>query len=1829
MSPDDAEPGAFELRGFEATETQATGSQDGSNILDQAGSAAERRSESVTRGDRELVIVDSRVPDPEKLIANLTNTFPERRFDVLLISELESGLQQIAQFIDGHQPWDAWHVFSHASPGQLQLGSDILSQDELPRHADQISHWAEALTDDADILLYGCDLAGNEQGLAFIDALASLTGADIAASDDLTGSEAVGGDFTLEVSTGTVETAIALSAQAQADFLGTLSTFTVTSMNDSGAGSLRQAILDANGAGGADTIAFNIAGTGVHTITPLSALPTITGQVTINATTDDSFAANGSRPAIVIDGNNLAADGFSFSGTADGSSIRGLVIRDFAQNGITLQIGADNISITGNYIGRLTSSGTASVAGDENNGVGIWINGANNLIGGSTTADRNVIAGNFHGIVIDGATGSGNRVMGNRIGTDLGGTVDIGNSQEGVQLLSGATGNMIGTDLNGSNDTSEGNLISGNGDNGVQIWASNNNFVRGNIIGLNASATGILTNDTQGIQIDGGGSGNTVGGTQSAARNTISGNTNAGLEITGGSNNTVAGNIIGTNSADAGGLGNGGSGIYLFNGTTNNTIGGTAAGSTNLISGNGLDGLRINGAGTSGNIVRGNLIGTNAAGTAPRANAGTGVMIIGDADSNVIGGSSAGARNIISGNDNIGVFVTGTNSNDNIIQGNYIGLNAAGNAAISNGAFGIAVDGDAQRTIVGGSAAGEGNVISGNTGTLGSTARGGIYLGSFGTVIRSNIIGLSADQSTIIPNGQAIGSNGGIYLFANSTATIGGTAAGAGNIIAGNVGAGIVAQAGFSQQFSALGNLFRDNTGLAIDLGNDGVTANDLNDPDTGPNGLQNYPSLVSVFNVGADLRIQGTINSNASTTLRLEFFSIPPGSADGSGQGEAWAYLGTTNVLTSGAGSANFDITLTGQALPTNAFVTATATVDLGGGNFGATSEMAINAQVPNAAPVLTLSGGTGSTTEGGITYIVDGAATLADADSADLDGGVMTVQITVNGTSADRLVVAHQGTGAGQVGVSGSTISYGGVNVATFTGGTDGSTPLVVTFNASADVVAAQAILRRVGHRVIGEDPSALTRSIAFTVTDGDGGSSSTETRLVNVLADSDIWVTTSADTLDGNTASLADLQSNRGADGRISLREAIIAANNTVGANEIYFNIPDALVGGAHTIQPASALPAITDTVVIDGTSEPDFGTSPIIELDGSLLGGTEAGLVLDGGSDGSEIRGQVINRFPSYGIDVRGASGVKIQGNFVGTDVTGTVAAGNADNAIFLHLGATGALVGGSTAGERNLVSGNATFAILLNNADGNRVQGNYVGTDVTGTVALANGAGLKLLNGAAFNLIGGETAAEGNLIAFNNNDGIKVTDAGTLRNSFIGNIIHSNTGREIDLNDDGLTPNDNNDLDAGPNDLQNFPVLTSAVITGGNIVLAGTLDTDNPSSQYRIEFYGVPAGDEEINGYGGGNILLGSTQIATDASGDAAFSLVSVPVGAMAPGDSVSAVATMIESPAAVGIDALAAYGESSEFAANAVLVNPDPVLNLDADDSSGAGGGDFVTSFTEDGPPAAIADADATVLDPDSSNLVSLIVTLTNRPDGASEALSADTSTTSIGASYNPGTGVLSLTGSDTVANYQKVLRTLVYSNSSQSPTTSARVIEFVADDGSYTSAVVQTTVSVISINDLPVLAAIEAGPLAVTENDPPAALTATLTVADVDSPTLATATVSIVGNYVNGEDVLAFTNTANITGSWNAGTGVLTLTGADSAGAYQAALRSVTYQNLSDAPSTWRGGLYRSRRRILVQHGSPGTSLTAVNDAPVLAAIEGSALATPRTRRRRWSRAH
>ena len=267
-------------------------------------------------------------------------------------------------------------------------------------------------------------------------------------------------------------------------------------------------------------------------------------------------------------------------------------------------------------------------------------------------------------------------------------------------------------------------------------------------------------------------------------------------------------------------------------------------------------------------------------------------------------------------------------------------------------------------------------------------------------------------------------------------------------------------------------------------------------------------------------------------------------------------------------------------------------------------------------------------------------------------------------------------------------------------------------------------------------------------------------------------------------------------------------------------------------------------------------------------------------------------------------------------------------------------------------------------------------------------------------------------------------------------------------------------------------------------------------------------------------------------------------------------------------------------------------------------------------AYTENDPATAI-DPGLTVSDVDSTNLTGATVTISGNYANGQDVLGF-TNQLGITGSWSAATGALTLSGTTTKANYQTALRSVTYVNSSDNPSALTRTISFVASDGTANSTAATRDISITPVNDASVLAAIEGTSLAYTENAAATAITATITASDLDNTNLAGATIQITGNYQNGQDVLSFTNTGSITGTWTAATGTLTLTGSDTVANYQAALRAVKYQNTSDNPS----GLARTVS-FTVNDGTANSNtvtrniaVTPVNDPSVLAAIEGTALA-------------
>ncbi len=391
---------------------------------------------------------------------------------------------------------------------------------------------------------------------------------------------------------------------------------------------------------------------------------------------------------------------------------------------------------------------------------------------------------------------------------------------------------------------------------------------------------------------------------------------------------------------------------------------------------------------------------------------------------------------------------------------------------------------------------------------------------------------------------------------------------------------------------------------------------------------------------------------------------------------------------------------------------------------------------------------------------------------------------------------------------------------------------------------------------------------------------------------------------------------------------------------------------------TISPATPLPAITAPMVIDGTTQPGFSGTPLIEIDGANAGTYTVGLTITAGN--TTIKGLVINRFGLSAIQISSGGGDVIQGNYIGTDTTGTLAEPNGwgqtlavNDAVVIS--SSNNLIGGTTAAARNVISGNDIDGVLIfggsnnqvlgndigtdvsgthnlgnaytgiriegsnntiggtvsgagnvvsgnkqygvfvtNGSPGNVIQGNKIGTDVSGKVAIGNvGYGVLLATSVYNDMVGGTVAGAGNVVAYNGSTGVFIgqPDQGLplpgTGNGVLGNEIFANGDLGIALAassgpPSGPLPNHSGSA-SGPNNLQNYPVLASAVTGPNGTVVQGTLNS-TASTTFRIEFFSNTAADP--SGYGEGQDYLGYISATTDSQGNATFqtTLSSVPAG---------------------------------------------------------------------------------------------------------------------------------------------------------------------------------------------------------------------------------------------------------------------------------------------------------------------------------------------------------
>jgi len=973
---------------------------------------------------------------------------------------------------------------------------------------------------------------------------------------------------------------------------------------------------------------------------------------------------------------------------------------------------------------------------------------------------------------------------------------------------------------------------------GIRV-ESPNDTITDNLIGTDPTGKLAGPGNQVGILIDGvsGGSAATIGGTAASTSNTIGFNAGAGVSIggTGAAGNVVKGNFIGTN-ATGDNLGNG-FGIVVDSGS--NTIGGTTTAAGNVIGFTSTDGIQLSGAGATGNVVLGNFIGVDSA-SHDRNNSSVGVEIFA-ASGNTIGGLSG---NTFGFNNTAGLQIDG-GSSGNLVTGNLFGTDSS-NTQLGNGVGVLINTSGGVNNTIGGTTPGAANTFKFNT-TAGieidnAGSAGNLILGN--TIVSNSVVGVAigaAGNNTIGGTSTAalniIGSNG------SAGVSITGSAA-TGNVVVGNLIGTDTSQASLQEPVGVLvdgapnnqvtANTIAFSTTAGVELLNSGATGNVVasnligTDTATTPHNLQNVTGVL------IDSAPGNTIGGTSSSAANVIGFNTSSGvsitGTAATGNLVAGNFIGTDStgqslgnldgvVIAIGNNTVNANNTIGG----TVAGAANTIAQNTGDGVHvvsGLGNAIRQNLIFSNALPDIVVDAGANSDQQATANLAVTSVPRLTTID--------YQVTTTTNGGTGNYTVdffATNANTGAGPAAqfLGSRTVDIHAAGSQSFTS----------TFNLATALTGGQFV--------------------TTTVTGPDNSTSPFATTAVQPAAA--LVVTNTTDNVPGSEAG--------------SLRQVMLDANNLPPAPGQTDHITFAIPSGPFVINVATVLPTIAVPVLIDGTSQPGFTNTPIIEIKGS--GGSFGGLILGPSSSGSTIQALDVANFGA-GIHVESPN-ASILGNYVGTDLTGKTSGPGNVVGIMLDNAST-VTVGGTTSAAGNTIGFNSVAGVQIISASGadNRadvVEGNYIGTDPAGD-SLANVAALQVFN-ASSNTIGGLAASgAANTIGFNTNNGIAILsgNANAIRENTYTNSNGILTNPSLAANDIGIAPAANQGIEP--------PTLLS-VSLAGNLLSLSFMESVTPVT---LDVYELTAARRTF---------LGSTTVISGSA--------SITTSAVAPGDSIIATAT--------------------------------------------------------------------------------------------------------------------------------------------------------------------------------------------------------------------------------------------------------------------------------------------------------------------------------------------
>jgi hypothetical protein len=1242
--------------------------------------------------------------------------------------------------------------------------------------------------------------------------------------------------------------------------------------------------------------------------------------------------------------------------------------------------------VAGNFIGTdMDATGAADGAGTATGngtwGVSIGLGAQSNVVGtngdgADDGAERNIISANTAGgVQIANRDTNRNVVAGNFIGTDVTGTlaidaanVSFGNGGRGVEISAAAQSNLVGTNGDGVNDSLETNVIANNTSDGVAILGggTDKNTVAGNDIGTDATETAALPNGANGVTISRGAQANLIGtdgnGLGDAAEgNLISGNSSNGIQITGGGTdgNIVAGNSIGTDGSGAAPLANALFGVLIDRGAQMNTVGTSGAdvdtvAETNLISGNGQDGVAIKDPGTDDNTVAGNYIGTDDTGTANLGNGqaffgtkvpvGAGVVIYNGARSNTVGTNGDGVGdavegNLVSGNFADGVEIFGSGTDSNVVAGNYLGTDITGKAVLGNGGSGVEIYGGAQSNRVGTNGDGlsdgaERNIISANSAD-------GVAISDPGTnnnVVAGNYLGTNVRGIVALGN-----NNDGVAILHgaqnNRIGTDGNGVADQAerNLISANKGNGVtIADAGTNKNVVAgnfigtgatgMGHLGNGASGVAILHGAEsnriGVSAGDFGYADEGNIIPANTKDGVAIDGNGTNKNViaGNFIGTDLSGTINLgnggRGITISGGAQQNriGTDGDGILDSAERNVI---AGNVGDGVAVTGAGTDKNSVagnyigVDRTGTVALGNGagTFGPGTDYAVGS-APSSVVLADLNGDGRRdliTADAGVNNAAvrlgNGAGAFAlpvyyhvgrspqFVEVGDLNGDGIPDLVVVN--AGDNTVAVFRGNGKGGFGTP-TSYAVGHTPRGVALGDLNGDGKLdLVTANGGDGTISVRL---GKGNGTFGPGTSYAVGTAPRFVALADLGGSG---HLDAITANFDDTVTVLSGTGTGSFGSAAHYAGGSGpnavavADVNGDGLPDLVVADSTGGSVAVLLRQGASF--GSPVLYPAGKGPTSVALANVNGDSLPDIVVANAADSTVAVILGTGAGTF------GPPTAYPVGARPVSVAVaDVNGDGVLDLVTANAGANSV-TVRLANSGNGVLIAGGAQHNIIGADgasadIAGQGNVIAANGKNGVAIQDTGTNlnQIAANFIGTDAAGTIKLGNGANGVLISGSG-TTVGGLATGLGNTIAFNGLDAMPhrsgVTVAAGTANAILGNAIFGNAALGIDLSADGVTLN--NALGhAGPNKFQNFPVPTSAVASATSIKIQATFSS-TPNTTFHIEFFTNAAADP--SGYGQGQRLAGTTTVTTNGAGLASITVIlPLPVAA---GEFLSATAT--------------------------------------------------------------------------------------------------------------------------------------------------------------------------------------------------------------------------------------------------------------------------------------------------------------------------------------------